>query len=61
MFGDYKKEINVDNPLGMKGKFASAYAGLMIDMWVGGDSRCSPHDLKRTLGSRISRFSGYGQ
>lgn len=45
----------------MKGKFAKAYAGLLNDMWMGNDARCSPHDLKRTLGSRIQRFSGYGQ
>ena len=30
-------------------------------MWQGRDNRTAPYDLKRTLGSRISRFSGYGQ
>ena len=30
-------------------------------MWCGKESRTAPYDLKRTLGSRISRFSGYGQ
>ena len=33
----------------------------MQEMWQGSDSRTAPSDLKRTLGSRISRFSGYGQ
>ena len=61
LLGHYKKEINKENPLGMKGKFAEAYAGLMREMWCGSSSRVAPTDLKRTLGSRISRFSGYGQ
>jgi len=30
-------------------------------MWQGTQSKTAPHDLKRTLGSKISRFSGYGQ
>ena len=29
LFGHYKAEINRENPLGMKGAFATAYAGLM--------------------------------
>lgn len=45
----------------MGGKLAKAYAGLMEEMWVGTESKVAPFDLKRTLGSRISRFSGYGQ
>ena len=45
----------------MGGKLAAAYAGLMNDMWVSGSGRLTPSDLKRTLGSKISRFSGYGQ
>ena len=35
LFGDYKNEINKENPLGMKGRFATAYAGLMEDIWLG--------------------------
>lgn len=44
----------------MGGKLAKAYAGLIAEMWIGSDSRTAPHELKRTLGSKISRFSGYG-
>jgi len=60
LFGKYKSDINKSNPLGMGGKLATAYAGLMQEMWCGGSSRLAPTDLKRTLGSKISRFSGYG-
>lgn len=61
LFGKYKSQINKENPLGMGGKLAKSYAILMDEMWCGTDSRTAPHDLKRTLGSKISRFSGYGQ
>lgn len=30
-------------------------------MWVGKDSKTAPFDLKRVLGAKIARFSGYGQ
>jgi ubiquitin carboxyl-terminal hydrolase 4/11/15 len=56
----YKGELNTTNRLGMGGKLAVAYAGLMKDMWASGDGRTAPTDLKRTLGSKIARFSGYG-
>lgn len=45
----------------MKGKLAKAYGELLKTMWLGKSNRSSPHDLKRTLGSAVSRFSGYGQ
>ena len=43
------------------GKLAEAYAGLMQEMWVGDDKRTAPYDLKKVLGKRVARFSGYGQ
>lgn len=61
LLGMYKSEINKENPLGMSGKLARAYAGLLAEMWQGTDSKTAPWDLKKTLGSRISRFSGFGQ
>lgn len=60
LFGFYKSEINKENPLGMSGKLAKAYAGLIEEMWQGADKKTAPWDLKKTLGSRISRFSGFG-
>jgi len=45
----------------MGGKLATAYAGLMQEMWCSSSGRCAPIDLKKTLGTKISRFSGYGQ
>ena len=53
-------DINFDNPLGLNGKLAEAYAGLMQEMWSGDDKRTAPYDLKKVLGKRVARFSGYG-
>lgn len=61
LFKLYKKDINTDNPLGMNGKLAEAYHSLLIDMWLEKDSKTAPYDLKRVLGKRVARFSGYGQ
>ena len=61
LMGYHLEEKNETNPLGMKGRLAKAYGELLQEMWNGKSGRTAPHDLKRTLGSRISRFSGYGQ
>ena len=53
--------MNTANRLGMGGKLATAYAGLMQDMWLRTDSRTAPSNLKKTLGNKVSRFAGYGQ
>jgi ubiquitin C-terminal hydrolase len=61
LFGFYKKDLNLKNPLGLGGKLATAYARLLKDMWMSNSSKTAPYDLKKTLGSRVQRFSGYGQ
>ena len=60
LFDFYKKDINTDNPLGLGGKLANAYASLLYDLWIDKDSKTAPYDLKRVLGKRVARFSGYG-
>lgn len=45
----------------MGGKLAKAYAVLVSEIWKGNDAKTAPYFLKKTLGTRISRFSGYGQ
>ena len=61
LFKFYKSDINTDNPLGMNGKLATAYYSLLEDLWLGKDTKTAPYDLKRVLGKRVARFSGYGQ
>lgn len=57
----YKNDINSNNPLGLGGKLAKAYASLLEDIWISKNSKTVPSDLKRVLGKRVARFSGYGQ
>ena len=60
LFQIYKNDINADNPLGLGGKLAEAYHSLLEDIWIGTDGKTAPYDLKRVLGKRVARFSGYG-
>lgn len=43
---EYEAEINRDNPLGMKGEIAEAYAELIKQMWSGRDSHVAPRMFK---------------
>ena len=61
LFDLYKQDINTDNPLGLEGRLATAFSELMAEMWLDKDRRTAPHQLKRVLGKRVARFSGYGQ
>lgn len=60
-FGLHQKDLNKENPLGMKGQLALSYADLIKEMWVGSTSRAAPYDFKRIIGSKVAKFSGYGQ
>lgn len=61
LFDLYKQDINTDNPLGLEGKLAGAFDELLSEMWLSKNTRTAPHQLKRVLGKRVARFSGYGQ
>ncbi|KAK3676083.1 hypothetical protein LTR78_003833 [Recurvomyces mirabilis] len=58
----YKKEINVNNPLGHGGVMAKQYAGVLNGIY--GDNSggsFTPREFKTTLGRLQPMFSGYGQ
>ena len=57
----YKNELNMENPLGMRGEIADAYAGLMHQMWSGKYSMISPRQFKTAVGRFAPQFSGYQQ
>jgi len=57
----HKNDINKENPLGMKGKLAEAWADLIRDMWIGSSGRTAPHEVKSVIGKKVSKFSGFGQ
>ena len=44
--GQWKEELNLDNPLGMKGEIASSYAELIRNMWSGKYSYTVPRNFK---------------
>ncbi|GAN07744.1 ubiquitin carboxyl-terminal hydrolase 4 isoform X2 [Mucor ambiguus] len=59
--GNYKTDLNRDNPLGMKGQVAEAYGQLIQHLWSGTAGSFAPRDFKYTIGRFNSSFSGYQQ
>lgn len=60
--GQYKEDLNYDNPLGTKGaQLAIKYAELIKEMWTGYSSSVSPWEFKSCLSRFASQFSGYHQ
>ncbi|KAI8098310.1 uncharacterized protein B0P05DRAFT_601403 [Gilbertella persicaria] len=58
---NYKRDLNRDNPLGMKGQVAEAFGELVQKLWSGQASSIAPRDFKYTIGRFNSSFSGYQQ
>ena len=53
--GDYKKDINVTNPLGKKGEIAKVYADLVEDLWHStASSAVYPSKFKVSLHIKIA-------
>ena len=61
LFNLYKQDINKDNPLGLEGRLAAGFQDLLADLWISKETKTAPHQLKKVLGKKIARFSGYGQ
>ncbi|KAK4370642.1 hypothetical protein RND71_010117 [Anisodus tanguticus] len=59
--GDYKREINHDNPLGMNGEIASAFGDLLKKLWAPGASPVAPRTFKLKLAHFAPQFSGFNQ
>ncbi|XP_039189947.1 ubiquitin carboxyl-terminal hydrolase 4 [Crotalus tigris] len=57
----YEAEINQNNPLGMRGEIAEAYAELIKQMWSGRNSHVAPRMFKTQVGRFAPQFSGYQQ
>ncbi|XP_062977132.1 ubiquitin carboxyl-terminal hydrolase 4 isoform X3 [Elgaria multicarinata webbii] len=58
---EYEAEINQENPLGMRGEIAEAYAELIKQMWSGRHSHVAPRMFKTQVGRFAPQFSGYQQ
>ncbi|XP_057438932.1 ubiquitin carboxyl-terminal hydrolase 8-like [Lotus japonicus] len=59
--GDYRKEINYENPLGMNGELALAFGDLLRKLWVPGQRPVAPRIFKMKLANFAPQFSGYSQ
>ncbi|XP_043093161.1 ubiquitin carboxyl-terminal hydrolase 15-like isoform X10 [Puntigrus tetrazona] len=57
----HQVELNQDNPLGMKGEIAKAYAELIKQLWSGKYSYVTPRPFKTQVGRFAPQFSGYQQ
>ena len=43
LFNLYKKDINLDNPLGLEGKLAAGFQDLLQALWLSKDRKTAPH------------------
>ncbi|TVU48975.1 hypothetical protein EJB05_00264 [Eragrostis curvula] len=59
--GDYYKEINSRNPLGMKGELAYAFGDLLRKLWTIDRTPVAPRQFKIKLGRFAPQFSGFNQ
>ncbi|XP_015208775.2 ubiquitin carboxyl-terminal hydrolase 15 isoform X2 [Lepisosteus oculatus] len=57
----YQEELNIDNPLGMRGEIAKVYAELIKQIWSGKYSYVTPRPFKTQVGGFAPQFSGYQQ
>ncbi|KAI8562828.1 hypothetical protein RHMOL_Rhmol03G0065500 [Rhododendron molle] len=59
--GDYRKDINIGNPLGMKGELAFRFGDLLRKLWAPGAAPVSLGVFKLKLAAFAPQFSGYNQ
>ncbi|KAI6669738.1 hypothetical protein NL676_004623 [Syzygium grande] len=59
--GDYAREINHENPLGMDGEIALAFGDLIRKLWAPGATPVAPRTFKSKLARFAPQFSGYNQ
>ncbi|KAG0236549.1 CSN-associated deubiquitinating enzyme Ubp12 [Actinomortierella wolfii] len=57
----WQDELNLDNPLGMEGEVAKAYANLINKLWNGTARSFAPREFKSTIGRFAPTFTGYQQ
>ena len=59
--GAFEDELNTDNLLGMGGRLAECYAGLLQRMWSNETVVCRPARIKQLIGEKAPNFQGYQQ
>ena len=58
---EYTQEINTENPLGLQGELAVAFAELLRKLWSAGRTSVPPRAFKSKLSRFAPQFSGYNQ
>lgn len=59
--GDFRREINHENPLGMNGEIASGFGELLKKLWAPGATPVAPRTFKSKLAHFAPQFSGFNQ
>ncbi|XP_076952933.1 ubiquitin carboxyl-terminal hydrolase 8-like [Bidens hawaiensis] len=59
--GDFRRDLNFENPLGMNGKLALAFGDLLRQLWTPGTNSVSPTAFKSRLACYAPQFGGYNQ
>ncbi|KAM0825955.1 hypothetical protein ACQ4PT_069206 [Festuca glaucescens] len=59
--GDYHKEINTYNPLGMKGELAYSFGDLLRKIWAIDGTSFPPRQFKARLARFAPQFNGFNQ
>ncbi|KAJ9554852.1 hypothetical protein OSB04_009466 [Centaurea solstitialis] len=59
--GDFRRDLNFENPLGMNGKLALAFGDLLRQLWTPGATSVAPRAFKSRLSGFAPQFSGYNQ
>lgn len=59
--GKYAEELNLTNPLGMKGVLARTYANFLMKYWNPNTTTLAPTLLKSVIGKFAPNFQGYAQ
>lgn len=59
--GIFQGEINTDNPLGMRGELAVAFAVLLRWLWSGAQRSYAPSRLKSLISVKAPQFTGFAQ
>jgi len=60
--GNFRQDLNTENPLGTGGKLANAYEQTLKELWMRSNARStSPTMLKRAIALFAPRFAGFQQ
>lgn len=46
----HMNELNIDNPIGMKGELAKSYGGLIRGLWLDTQDAIEPWNFKKFIG-----------